>query len=54
MLQFTDNGTEGRRKNNAFRANRYYGENLYGKDLVCYLSKKNKPRKQSDKISRIR
>ena len=42
MLQFTDYGTEGRKKNNAFRANRYYGENLYGKDLECYLSKKEK------------
>ena len=40
MLQFTDYGTGGRRKNNAFRANRYYGENLYGKDLVRYVSKK--------------
>ena len=54
MLQFTDYGKGERRKNNAFRANRYYRQNLYGKDLVCYLSKKNKPRKQNDKISRIR
>ena len=42
MLQFTDYGTEGRKKNNAFRANRFYGENLYGKGLECYLSKKKK------------